>query len=155
MKCTSTIAAGLAFSLMLVLAPEIAHHSFAAGYDQTKPITLKGTVKALKWVNPHAYLYIDVKDETGKLTLWAMELLSPNALARQGCKKSSLKVGEQVTIEGYLAKDGKPLEDGYMSRSINTESTASALCPGHDLWSRARLIKLWLDRCRGRACPCP
>jgi len=66
------------------------------------------------WVNPHAYLYIDAKDESGKTTLWAMELLSPNALARQGWNKNSLKPGEAVTVEGYLAKDGKPLADGAL-----------------------------------------
>ena len=114
MKCNSAIATCLAMGLLLAAVPASAHHSFAAEYDQTKPITLKGKVKELKWVNPHAYLYIDVKDETGKVTLWAMELLSPNALARQGWNKNSLKVGDEITVEGYLSKDGKPLEDGSM-----------------------------------------
>jgi len=97
---------------LLAVAPIWAHHSFAAEYDSTKTITIKGTVQVLKWVNPHAYVYVDAKDDDGKVTTWAFESLSPNALARQGWNKNSLKQGDQVTVEGYLAKDGKLLADG-------------------------------------------
>ena len=97
------------------------HHSFAAEYDNNKPITVKGVIKNLAWVNPHAYVFIDVKDESGKVVTWAFETLSPNALSRQGWNRNSLKPGDEVTIDGYLAKDGKPLADGSMhanSRSV-------------------------------------
>jgi Family of unknown function (DUF6152) len=89
-----------------------AHHSFAAEYDSNKQVTVKGVVQKVAWVNPHAYVFIDVKEESGKVTTWAFESLSPNALARQGWTRNSLTVGEAVTVEAYMAKDGKPLADG-------------------------------------------
>src|SRR5436190_19685750 len=117
--------AGLIATFMLLFATSsaFAHHSFAAEYDSTKQVTVKGVVAKVAWVNPHAYVYIDVKDESGKVTTWAFESLSPNALARQGWTRNSLKAGEPVTVNGYLAKDGKPLADGSLhanSRMITT-----------------------------------
>jgi len=100
--------------LVLAAIPGWTHHSFAAEYDSNKPITVKGTVVKLAWVNPHAYVYVEVKDDQGKVTTWAFESLSPNALAQQGWNRNSLKAGDQVTVDGYLAKDGKPLADGSM-----------------------------------------
>jgi hypothetical protein len=108
--------AGLLAAILLLwtASSASAHHSFAAEYDSTRQITVKGAVAKVAWVNPHAYVYVDAKDENGKVTTWAFESLSPNALARQGWSRDSLKVGEQVTVEGYLAKDGKPLSDGSL-----------------------------------------
>ena len=105
---------GLAAVLGLILAsfPVLAHHSFAAEYDADKPVTVKGVVERVAWVNPHAYIYINVTDESGEAKLWAFESLSPNALARQGWTRDSLAAGEEVTIEGFMAKDGLPLSDG-------------------------------------------
>ena len=100
-----------------------AHHSFAAEYDSNKTITVKGTVAKIAWVNPHAYVYINAKDPNGKAVTWAFETLSPNALSIRGWSRNSLKIGEEVTVDGYLAKDGKPLEDGSLhanSRQITT-----------------------------------
>lgn len=119
------------FGLFLIAAPIWAHHSFAAEYDSTKTITVKGTVAKVAWVNPHAYVYIDVKDENGKVTTWAFESLSPNALARQGWTRNSLKPGDQVTVDGYLAKDGKPLADG----SLHANSKLITLADGHKVFA--------------------
>jgi hypothetical protein len=112
-----------ALSLAVFASSASAHHSFAAEYDNNKQVTIKGVVQKVAWVNPHAYVYIDVTEANGKVTTWAFESLSPNALARQGWSRTSLKVGETVTVNGYLAKDGKPLSDGSMhanSRMITT-----------------------------------
>jgi hypothetical protein len=85
-----------------------AHHSFAAQYDRNKPITLKGTVTRLEWANPHIYFYIDVADG-GAVTNWAIEGGAPSTLYRAGWRKDSARVGEVVTVDGFLAKDGSKL----------------------------------------------
>ena len=103
-----------ASGLLAASLPLAAHHSFAAEYDSNQPITLKGNVKELKWQNPHAYVYVDVKDASGKTVTWALETLSPNALARQGWTRDSLKKGDAVTVEAYKAKDPSPLKDGSL-----------------------------------------
>jgi hypothetical protein len=103
-----TILAGLAVATALLAAPMpvAAHHSFAAEFDGNKPVKLTGTVTKIEWTNPHAYFYIDVKDEAGKVTNWGLEMGSPNGLMRQGWTRTSLKVGDVVTVEGSRAKDG-------------------------------------------------
>jgi hypothetical protein len=110
--------------LLAMASSAFAHHSFAAEYDSNKPVTVKGVVQKVSWVNPHAYVFVDVKDESGKITTWAFESLSPNALARQGWTRYSLKVGEQVTVEAYMAKDGKPLADGSIHANSKLIVTA-------------------------------
>jgi Family of unknown function (DUF6152) len=94
-----------AWSLM-ASASLAAHHSFAAEYDAKKPTTMSGTVTKVEWTNPHAWIYLDIKDQKGKVTNWGFELGSPNLLVRSGWTSKSLKVGDNVTIEGSLAKDG-------------------------------------------------
>src|ERR1700726_1667 len=89
--------------------PLFAHDSFAAEYDRTKTVSLSGTVTKVEWLNPHARFYIDVKDETGKVTNWEFELGSPNGLMRQGWTRNSLKEGDVVTVDGSRAKDGANL----------------------------------------------
>ena len=91
------------------VAPAFAHHSFAAEYDSAKPITLKGEVTKVEWMNPHARFYVDVKDEGGKVTNWELELGSPNGLMRRGWTRNSLKPGDTITVDGYMAKDGAHL----------------------------------------------
>ena len=86
-----------------------AHHSFAAEYDANKPVTLKGPVTKVEWMNPHARFYVDVKDEKGAVTNWNLELASPNVLTRNGWKRNSLSIGDEVTIEGSAAKDGSKM----------------------------------------------
>jgi hypothetical protein len=100
------VLAGVGFMLAV---PAFAHHSFAAEYDSTKPMTATGEVTKVEWMNPHARFYVDVKDEAGKVTNWEFELGSPNGLMRQGWTRNSLKQGDMITVEGYMAKDGSKL----------------------------------------------
>jgi hypothetical protein len=99
--------AGAGFLVCTV--PVFAHHSFAAEYDADKPIELKGVVTKIEWMNPHARFYIDVKDEKGGVTNWNLELASPNVLVRSGWTRTSLKLGDQVTVNGAMAKDGSQM----------------------------------------------
>ena len=94
---------------MLSSAPaSIAHHAFTAEYDSTKPMEVTGTVTKVEWMNPHARFYVDVKD-AGVVTNWNFELGSPILLRRLGWRSDSLKIGDQVTVQGYLAKDGSKM----------------------------------------------
>ncbi len=95
--------------LLIWTGPILAHHSFASEYDSDKPVELKGVVTRVEWLNPHARFYIDVKDEQGQVTNWNLELASPNVLVRNGWKRTSLQVGDRVTVNGSLAKDGSKM----------------------------------------------
>ena len=85
-----------------------AHHSFAAEFDRNSPVTLTGSVTRVYWGNPHIWVFMDVKDDTGKVSNWGVEGGAPNALFRNGWRKDSLKVGDTVTVEGFKSKDGLP-----------------------------------------------
>ena len=101
----SLFAAGLLLTVAAV--PLVAHHSFAAEYDAAKRVTMTGKVTKVEWMNPHAFFYLDVKDEkTGAIGNWAFELNSPNYLMRSGWTKNSLKLDDVVTVTGALARDG-------------------------------------------------
>ncbi len=99
-------AVSVAGLLLLAAVPMAAHHSFAAEYDASKPLTLTGTVSKVEFMNPHIWVYLDAKDENGNVVKWQCEGGAPNSLRRQGWSKESLKEGDQVTIEGFRAKDG-------------------------------------------------
>jgi Family of unknown function (DUF6152) len=101
----SFAAAGLV--LLLAAVPVVAHHSFAAEFDATKPVKVQGVVTKVEWQNPHTFFYIDVTDDaTKKVTNWAFEMGSPNGLMRNGWTRNSMKVGDVVSVEGSLARDG-------------------------------------------------
>ena len=105
------LALGTAISALLLALPLAAHHSFAAEFDGSKAIRLKGTLTKIEWTNPHSYFYVDVKDENGKVVNWGCEAGSPGALSRRGFKRGDIKLGDTVIVDGYRAKDGSNLID--------------------------------------------
>jgi Family of unknown function (DUF6152) len=106
MRRESLIVGGLCVALLVGALPLIAHHSFAAEYDSNKPIKFSGKVTKVEWLNPHIYVYVDAKDESGKNVNYAVEGGAPNGLFRQGWRKDTLKIGDPISVEGFLAKDG-------------------------------------------------
>jgi len=120
----AVLAAGL--GLFLSGLPALAHHSFAAEFDSSKPIEVKGTVTKMDWVNPHSHLRFDVKAEDGTIEHWSAECLPPNGLYRQGWRKDSVKAGEEVVVKGFKAKDGST----YMWAQTVTTSDGKRLFSG-------------------------
>jgi len=104
----------LAVALWIVcsVAPARAHHSFAAEFDATQPVTLTGTLTKMEWVNPHGWIYIDVKGTDGKVQNWAIEAGAPNALLRRGLRKTDFPVGSKVVVKGFRAKNGDATANG-------------------------------------------
>jgi hypothetical protein len=121
------------FALALIIAaalstPLFAHHSFAAEYDSKQPITVKGPVTKVEWMNPHVYFYIDVRDEqTGKITNWAFEMGAPAVIQRNGWTRNSMKIGDLVIVDGTRAKSGAPHGN---ARSVTLAATGKKLGAG-------------------------
>ena len=120
--------------VVAIAAPAFAHHSEAAEYDSTKPVTIKGKFLKMDWINPHSWVYIEVTGDGGKVATWKAEALPPNGLYRQGWRRDSLKVGEEISIDGYLAKDGSTtmwsrsvtISDGRKMFAGNADSAPGA-----------------------------
>ena len=96
-----------AAALLVTASSAWAHHAFAAEFDINKPLTLQGVVTEMEWINPHAWIHLDVKGPDGKITSWMVEGGSPNILLRRGFTKKSLEKGTEVIVEGYAAKNGE------------------------------------------------
>jgi hypothetical protein len=124
------ILAGLiAAGVIMTAGTAMAHHSFAAEFDANKPITLTGVVTKVEWTNPHVWFYINVKDEkTGEVTNWGAEMGPPHGLQRRGWRRETLKIGEQVTVAGSLAKNGSKRMN---ARTVTLVSTGAR--PGETL----------------------
>jgi hypothetical protein len=120
------IAALAAMAVIAGAAPVMAHHSFAAEFDASKPVKFTGTVTKIEWMNPHAYFYIDVKDASGKVESWGLEMGSPNGLMRQGWTRNSLKVGDEVTVDGSMAKDGSKIANARQVALANGQKLFAA-----------------------------
>jgi Family of unknown function (DUF6152) len=110
---TSTkLAVVIVASLLLSAGSAIAHHAFAAEFDAKKPVKLRGTVTKMEWINPHAWIHIDVKEPDGKAVEWMIEAGTPNTLFRRGFTKDSLAKGTEILVDGYQSKDGSNRANG-------------------------------------------
>ena len=109
MKSKAVIVAGFASAFLFAAVTLVAHHSNAAQFDSTKRVTMKGVVTKIEWTNPHAFIYVDVKDAAGKVVNYSLEGFPPNTLLRTGWSQKDLKHGDAIAFEGCVARDGSPI----------------------------------------------
>ena len=118
----------LGFLVLALAAPVWAHHSFSSEYDSNKPVSVKGAVTKIEWLNPHVYFYIDVRDEqTGQVVNWAFEMGAPAVIQRNGWTRNTMKIGDMVIVAGSLAKSGKPHGN---ARTVTLAGTGQRLGAG-------------------------
>jgi hypothetical protein len=117
----------IGFGLCWAAAPALAHHSFAAEFDASKEVTLKGTLTKLEWVNPHGWLHIDVKRPDGKVESWAVEAGGASALMRAGVRRTDFTLGVELTVQGFMAKNGTNTISG---REVNTADGRNFIVAG-------------------------
>ena len=106
--------------LLMAIASVQAHHSFSATYDGNKPVTLRGTVSKLGWSNPHAHIYVDIKNQKGEMVTWEVESAGASNLLRQGLRKEDF-IGAEVIVKGFLAKDGTPTVNASSFTLVNAK----------------------------------
>ena len=109
---TSLVIAVAGILMLVTGAPLVAHHAFSAEFDGTRPVTLKGKVTKMEWINPHAWLHMEVRGPDGKAVSWAIEGGAPNALLRRGWNRNSVPLGTEIVVEGFRAKDGSNRANG-------------------------------------------
>ena len=112
MRFRTAIVVAIAGAALLAGIPVAAHHAFAAEYDGTKPVKLRGTVIMMEWINPHSWIHLEVKNPDGTVSKWLIEAGAPNSLIRRGWNKNSLLPGTELLVEGYQAKDGELRANG-------------------------------------------